>query len=52
MKKARYSISQVIGILNQATAGAKVAYLCQEHVINDVTFRKCGLDSATWTPCR
>ncbi len=31
MKKSRYTDSQILAILNQSQAGAKVANLCREH---------------------
>ena len=40
MKKSRYSDSQIIGILRQAEAGAKVPDLCREHGMSDATFYK------------
>lgn len=40
MKKSRYSDSQIINILKQAEAGAKVADLCREHGMSDATFYK------------
>ena len=40
MKKSRYSDSQIIGILRQAEAGAKVPDLCREHGKRDATFYK------------
>ncbi len=40
MKESRYSDSQIIGILRQAEAGAKVPDLCREHGMSDATFYK------------
>ncbi len=40
MKKSRYSDSQIIGILRQAEAGAKVPDVCREHGMSDATFYK------------
>jgi putative transposase len=40
MKKSRYSDSQIINILKQAEAGAKVPDLCREHGMSDATFYK------------
>ena len=40
MKKSRYSVSQIINILNQAEAGTPVAELCREHGMSDATFYK------------
>ncbi len=38
MKRARFSEEQIIGILKEAEAGAKVTELCQRHGISDATF--------------
>jgi len=40
MKKSRYTDSQIIHILKQAEAGAKVPDLCREHGMSDATFYK------------
>lgn len=40
MKKSGYSDSQIINILKQAEAGAKVPDLCREHGMSDATFYK------------
>ena len=40
MKKSRYSDSQIIGILRQAEAGAKVPDLCREHGMSSASFYK------------
>ena len=40
MKKSRYSDSQILAILKQNEAGAKVADLCREHGMSDATFYK------------
>ena len=36
MKKARYTDSQIINILKQASAGTPVPELCREHGMNSV----------------
>lgn len=38
MKRARFSEEQIIGILKEAEAGAKVTELCRRHGISDATF--------------
>src|SRR5712671_5286109 len=38
MKRARFSEEQIIGVLKEAEAGAKVSELCRRHGISDVTF--------------
>ena len=40
MKKSRFSDSQILAILKQAEAGAKVPDLCREHDISSATFYK------------
>ena len=40
MKKSRYSDSQIISILKQAEAGAKVDDLCREHGMSNASFYK------------
>src|SRR6202007_1441733 len=38
MKRARFSEEQIIGILQEAEGGAKVAEWCRRHGISDATF--------------
>jgi putative transposase len=38
MKRARFSEEQIIAVLKEAEAGAKVAELCRKHGISDATF--------------
>ena len=38
MKPRRFTEEQIIGILKQAQGGIKVADLCRQHGISDVTF--------------
>ncbi len=40
MKKSRYTASQILSILKQNEAGAKVADLCREHGMSEATFCK------------
>ena len=40
MKKSRYTDSQILAILKQNEAGAKVADLCREHGMSNATFYK------------
>ncbi len=40
MKKSRYTDSQILSILKQNEAGAKVADLCREHGMSEATFCK------------
>ena len=38
MKRARFSEEQIIGVLKEAEAGAKVSELGRRHGISDATF--------------
>ena len=38
MKKKRFSEEQIIAVLKEAEAGAKVQDLCRKHGISDATF--------------
>ena len=38
MKRKRFTEEQIIGVLREQEAGAKVAYLCRRHGISDETF--------------
>ena len=54
MKKSRYTDTQIINILKQAEAGAKVTDLCREHGMSDASFYKWrakygGMDASLMT---
>jgi putative transposase len=38
MKRARFSEEQIIGVLKEAEAGAKVTELCRRHGLSEATF--------------
>ncbi len=40
MKKSRFSEQQIISILKQADAGAKIQDLCRQYGISDATYYK------------
>ena len=39
MKKSRFTETQIVGIIGQHEAGAKVSDICREHGISEQTFR-------------
>ena len=38
MKRSRFSESQIVSILKEADAGAKIKELCRKHGISDATY--------------
>ena len=38
MKKSRFTESQIVGVLKQVDAGAKVEDVCREHGISSATY--------------
>lgn len=38
MKKKRFSVEQITGILNQAELGTPIAELCRQHGVSDQSF--------------
>ena len=48
MKRARFSEEQIISVLKEAEAGAKVTELCRRHGISDATFYTWPASTAGW----
>ncbi len=40
MRKSRFSEEQIVGIIQEYVAGAKVSELCRRHGMSDATFYK------------
>ncbi len=40
MRKSRFSEEQIVGIIQEYAAGAKVSELCRRHGMSDATFYK------------
>ena len=40
MGRKRYTEEQIIGVLNEAEAGARTAELCRQHGMSEATFYK------------
>jgi len=45
MRKSRFSEEQIVGIIQEYAAGAKVSELCRRHGMSDATFYIYGLFS-------
>ena len=50
MKKSRFTDSQILAILKENEAGAKVSDLCREHGTSDATFYKWRAQLGVWMP--
>lgn len=59
MKKSRFTESQIVGVLKQVDAGAKVEDVCREHGISSATYynwksKYGGMEASTyrrlWVP--
>jgi putative transposase len=49
MKKSKNTDDQILAILKQNKAGAKVADLCREHAMSEATFYKRRAKFGVWT---
>lgn len=48
MKKSRFTEERIIRVLKEAETGVKVADLCCQHGISDVTLSRCARNTAVW----